>query len=127
MTQKNPSSGGFDDAAEAMKSRLRTDLRPAMVAKDSLRVRVLRALIAAIDDAQAVPPGDQHARYVVHAFGDRSAEVPRLQLAEEDVQRLLAHEAAARTTAGGEMERLGQNDRAQDLSSEAAIIKSYLW
>jgi hypothetical protein len=88
-------------------------------------VRVLRALVAAIDDAQAVPPGEQHARYVVHAFGDRSAEVPRLRLTEEDVRRLLAHEAAARTSAAAEMERLGQNDRAKELHKETAVIASY--
>jgi hypothetical protein len=118
-------SAGLEDAAEVMKSRLRADLRSAMLAKDPLRVRVLRALVAAIDDAQAVPPGEQHQRYVVHAFGDRSAEVPRLRLAEEDVQSLLAREAAARTSAAAEMERVAQNDRAQDLSKEAAIIASY--
>jgi uncharacterized protein len=114
-----------EDAAEAIKSRLRPDLRTAMVARDALRVRVLRALIAAVDDAQAVPAGDRHARYIIHAFGDRSVEVPRLSLAEEDVRRLFAHEAATRRSAAAEMRRLAQDDRAEDLLREAAIIASY--
>jgi hypothetical protein len=118
-------SAGLEDAAEVLKSKLRRDLRSAMLTKDPLRVRVLRALVAALDDAQAVPPGEQHARYIVHAFGDRSAEVPRLSLTEKDVQALLARETAARTAAAAEMERLGQNGRAQDLHKEAAIVASY--
>jgi hypothetical protein len=124
MTQRDAFAA--DDAAEAMKSRLRTDLRSAMVAKDPSRVRVLRALITALDDAQAVPVGDQHLRYAVHAFGDRSAEVPRLRLTEEDVQRVLAHEAAARTAAAAEMRRLGDDERAQNLDREAALTVGYL-
>ena len=125
MTQEEPSGPALDDAAEAIKSRLRADLRSAMVAKDTLRVRALRALIAAVDDAQAVPLADPLARYVVHAFEDRSVEVPRLSLAEEDVRRLFAHEAATRRSAAAEMRRLAQDDRAEDLLREAAIIASY--
>jgi len=52
-------------------------------------------------------------------------EVPRLRLTDDDVQRLLRHEAAARTSAAEEMERLDQNERAQELRLEAAIITRY--
>jgi len=125
MTEQEAPGPAVEDPAEAIKSRLRADLRSAMIAKDALRVRALRALIAAVDDAQAVPPAAGQPRYVVHAFGDRSVEVPRLRLTDDDVQRLLRHEAAARTSAAEEMERLDQNERAQELRLEAAIITRY--
>lgn len=119
-------SASPEDAADVLKSRLRSDLRAAMLAKDPLGVRVLRALVAALDDAQAVPPGDQHARYVVHAFGDRSAEVPRLSLTEAETRALLTREADARRAAAVEMRRLGHEERAQDLDREAALTAGYL-
>jgi uncharacterized protein YqeY len=126
MTQEEASGSAVEDPAEAIKSRLRADLGSAMGAKDAVRVRALRATIAAIDDAQAVPVNDQHLRYVVRAFGDRSAEVPRLGLTAEDVTRVLTYEAAARSSAAAEMERLHQTGRARELHEEAAIIASYL-
>jgi hypothetical protein len=125
MTEQAPNGPTSEDAAEVMKSRLRTDLRSAMLAKEHVRVRVLRAVIAALDNAQAVPIGDRHARYVVHAFGDRSTEVARLALGAWDVQHLLTGEAAARTSAAEEMERLRQTGRAEELHREAAVIAEY--
>jgi uncharacterized protein YqeY len=125
MTQQEAPGPTVEDPAEAIKSRLRTDLRSALIAKDAPRVRAARALIAAVDDAQAVPPADGQPRYVVHAFADRSAEVPRLRLTDDDVRRVVGHEAGIRTSAATEMERLGQIERARELRLEAAIITRY--
>lgn len=43
-------------SATALKQRLREDLKSAMQAKAADEMRVLRALIAALDNAEAVPP-----------------------------------------------------------------------
>ena len=43
------------DAAEAMRQKLQTDLRAAIKGRQALDVSVLRGLIAAIDNAGAVP------------------------------------------------------------------------
>ncbi len=50
--------------------RLRTDLKAAMLGRRVAEIEVLRSLIAAIDDAQAVPVSSLHETYVVRAFGD---------------------------------------------------------
>ena len=51
----------------------RADLKNAMQAKASDEVRVLRTLIAALDNAEAVPGGD--GPYVARAFGAFSSAV----------------------------------------------------
>lgn len=114
------------DAAAAMKARIRLDLTAAMKARRAAETGVLRALLAALDNAEAVPVGQAHDRHVVRAFGDPSAETPRLLLNEADVRRLLQREAAEREDAAIELERLGELDDAQRLRREASLVERYL-
>jgi hypothetical protein len=97
-----------------------------MRARASGEVALLRVLIAAIDNAQSVPLGEGHQRYVELKFRDGSAEVPRLDLSEEDLGALLTREAAARDAAALEFDRLNQAERAQVMRDEAALIRRYL-
>jgi hypothetical protein len=97
-----------------------------MKARASGEVSLLRVLIAAIDNAQSVPIGDGHQRYVERPFGDGSAEVPRLALSEADLAVLLKREAGARDAAAAEFERLGQGERAQVMRDEALWVRRYL-
>ena len=85
----------------------------------------IRDLIAALDNAEAVPIGDRHERYVVHAFGDRAVEVARLTLSSTDVTAIFANEIAARTEAAAEMASLNRSAEAEGLAAQAAIIKDY--
>jgi uncharacterized protein YqeY len=110
----------------ALQARLREDLRAAMKARASGEVSLLRVLIAAVDNAQSVPVGDGHQRYVELKFGDGSAEVPRLELSEADLTLLLEREAAARDAAAAELDRLGQAGRAQVMRDEAGWVRRYL-
>ena len=68
------------DAAEAMRQRLQSDLRSAIKARAVRDVTVLRQLIAAIDNAGAVPlpPKAQQV----------SSEVERRSLRFDDIQAL---------------------------------------
>lgn len=116
----------MDDAAETMKVRLRADLKVAMTARETARVAVLRALIATLDNAQAVPVGEGHQRYQELAFGDRAAEVPRLSLKPGDVRALFAAEADSRRGAAAQMRVHGQSARADVLLAEAAVVERYL-
>lgn len=109
-----------------MKVRLRQDLLLAIRGRLKARVRVIRNLVAALDNAEAVPIGDQHARYVVHTFGDKVAEVPRLTLSSADVAQILAREIAARQEAALQMTSLSRSAEAEELSLEAAIIEEYV-
>lgn len=112
--------------AEAMKARLRGDLKAAMQANRALETGVLRGLIAALDNAEAVPVGDAHDRYAAKMFGDGSAETPRRDLNEADVQALLEREVATRLDAAQDVEGLGQDEWAAKLREEAAIAMRYV-
>jgi len=114
------------DAAAALTARLRDDLKAAMKARNALDIAVLRVMIAALDNAQAVPLPEGRQRYVVREFGDGSAEAPRLRLAEEDIRRLLSQEVRDREDAATQFEDLGRADRAASLRAEAAIVSRYL-
>jgi len=115
-----------EDAAEAMSDRLRADLKTAMRERRQDEVRVLRSLIGAIDNAQAVPVAPGHQPYVAQAFGEGAAEVPRLVLSGADVARVLAEEVSSRENAAEDMARLGQVERAALLREEAGIVRRYL-
>jgi uncharacterized protein YqeY len=119
-------SDSGEDAAEVTKLRLRRDLKASMEARDGFEVSVLRALIAALDNAQAVPAQDKHTRYVVRKFGDPATEVPRQRLDAGEVQMLLEGEIKSRRDAADQLEQLGKMDRATDLRAEAAIVAQYL-
>ena len=114
------------DAVEALKIRFRADLKLAMRARSALEIGALRALIAALDNAQAVPVGDAHKRYVVHAFGDAAVEVPRLVLDAGEVQRLLQAEVASRRAAADQFDQLDRPERAAELRAEAAVVARYV-
>jgi uncharacterized protein len=112
--------------AEIVKQTLRADLRAAMRAREALRVRVLRDLIAALDNAEAVPLGERHERYVELAFGDPAAQAQRLSLTEADVTRVLETEAESRRTTAADLETRGQTARAAELLTEAALVARYV-
>ena len=106
-------------SAAAFRERLRDDLKAAMRARNEADVRALRALGAAIDNAEAVPLGDEALR----RFGD--GEIARRELSDADIAGLLARERDERLDAAAEFERLGEASEAERLRSEAALIASY--
>lgn len=118
MTDESP--------ATAMKRRLRDDLKAAMQARRLGEVRLLRGLIAALDNAEAVPLAAGHERYVLLDFGDGSAEDPRRALGAAEVEGLLRSEQAERQAAAAELGALGRTEAAQTLIEEAAVVGRYL-
>lgn len=108
-----------------MKARLRTDLVAAQKARQPDVIKVLRGLIAALDNAEAPPPRLDPAAES-RAFLDGSAEVARLALDGAQVRSVLSREADERDQAAAEMDRLAQADRARALRAEAALIRQYL-
>ena len=111
-------------SAGALKERLRADLKAAMQARAADEVRVLRSLIAALDNAEAVPAAGTH-KYVPRAFGDPSGEVARQVLDGEAVDAVLASEIDARLSAGAVYERHDRPEDADRLRTEAALIAGY--
>lgn len=113
------------DASTSTKDLLRKDLRVALRAREALTVSTLRSLIAAIDNAQAVPVADAHQRYIVRPFSDGSAEATRRALSETDVRRILEEELAVRARSATECECHGRLEAASRLRAEAAIVARY--
>lgn len=117
------------DAAEALRSRVQTDLRRAMKARDAEAVSALRLLIAAIDNAGAVPVPDGPigpgvtSPYVATATGP--TEVARASLSEDDATALLEREVDLRRAAADEHRRLGRDVEAEQASRAAALIARY--
>jgi uncharacterized protein YqeY len=115
-----------NDLALPFTDRLRADLKIAMQARAREEAAVLRALIGAVDNAQAVPLDPARKPGESAAFGDRANEVARRALGADDLRGILAAQIAERETAAQELERLGRADRAEMLRAEAAIVARYL-
>ena len=113
------------NAAEAMKARLRADLKAAMRSRCASEAQVLRMLLGAIDNAEAVPLPHGERGYVVRAFGE-AAEKPRLLLTAADVLAVIRRHVETSRAAAAEMERVGQPDRADTIRAEAVIAERYL-
>lgn len=113
-------------SAVALKQRLRADLKAAMQARASGEVRLLRTLIAALDNAEAVPGAGLVDKYVPRSFGDPSGEVARLELDDAAVGRLLASEIEARLAAADDYERHGETGEARRLRDEAVLVARYV-
>jgi len=108
-------------SAAALKQRLRADLKAAMQARVTGEVGVLRALIAALDNAEAVPTEGYRPR----ALGASPGDVARRQLDGKMVAALLADEVEARLAAAADYERHGRSADADRLRSEVAIVSHY--
>jgi uncharacterized protein YqeY len=108
-------------SAVALKERLRADLKAAMQARSSDDVRVLRSLIAAVDNAEAVP--GEH-KNIQRAFGDPGSEVARRELDGEDLAALLEREIEERLAAAAGY-GASRPDAATRLRAEAALIAGY--
>jgi hypothetical protein len=111
---------------DAVKARIRTDIRAAMSAKHMNEARVLRTLLAALDNAEAHPVAPRHAPYVEHAFGDKAVEVARKVLTADDVEVVLKAEHEERVTAARELELHGKAAAASALKAEAALVARYM-
>lgn len=114
------------DESQSFLAMLKADLRTAMRERKATEVTTLRGLISAIDNAQAVPVGNRHDKYVFHAFGDSAVEVPRRALSQDDIRQLVEAEIRARNDAAADYQRLGRDDKAQELTNEVEILSRYL-
>lgn len=114
------------DAGAEMKTRLRTDLRIAMKNGRTGDAKLIRALIAAIDNAEAPPAMAGQGAMAQHDFRSGSAEVERLLLGRSEVRAAVLAEIGEREHAAGEMERLGRAELAETLRAEIALARCYV-
>lgn len=116
----------IENAVTLLKTRLRADLVAAMKAGARDEVALLRTLLGALDNAEAVAVAPVSAALVQHDFYSGSAEVARRVLDRADVVALLTREIAEREAAATQFTRLGKADHAQKLSREADLVRRYL-
>ena len=112
-------------AAFALKQRLRAELKTAMQARAADEAALLRALIATLDNAEAVPLPDAKSSAPSRPFGDPAGEVARRDLDIAQVEALLAHEEAERLAAAADYERHGRPEEAERLRAQVERIASY--
>lgn len=112
--------------AEAMKADLRRDLVAAMKRGDKAEVALLRQLVAALDNAEAVPVAEERASAIPLPFGSGATEARRHHLTEDDIRALLRWEMDERTAAAAEFARLGVEARATALAAEVELIGRYV-
>lgn len=104
-----------------LRQQLKVDLREALKARQKEAVTALRILLAAIDNAEAVPTDPSFV-----PITGRTNDVPRKLLTEAEVQQILRAEAAKQREALAECERLGQDNIAQQIRSELSVMSRYL-
>lgn len=114
------------DPAKLLKARLRRDLTAALLARRSGEVRVIRTLIAAIDNAEAVEVAPGDSKYSAQRFGDEQVEVPRRRLSAEELDTIIANERDERLSVAVQQEAAGNASRSSELREESRILQSYL-
>ncbi|MFN8683126.1 hypothetical protein ACDP63_18615 [Paracoccus sp. P2] len=105
---------------------MRADLRAAMKEGRGGDARLIRSLIAAIDNAEAPPARVGSGAAEQHRFLSGSAEVERLSLNADRVRAILMAEIDEREQAAAEMDRLDRPDRADAVRAEARLAAGYL-
>ncbi|MBX7185043.1 MAG: hypothetical protein K1Y01_07850 [Vicinamibacteria bacterium] len=115
-----------EDAGGETKARLRADLLAAMKEKRTVEAKVLRTLVAAIDNAEAPEAHPGETAMTHHHFHSGSAELERLLLSRSRVRDVLLAEVLERERAAAEMERLKERGRAEALRAEALLARRYL-
>lgn len=105
--------------------QMKADLLAAMKARQPSTVSVLRSTLAAIDNAGAV---EVDASYVPVAGTQdgRPHEVPRKELSEAQVMKLVRAEAEERRSKAEQYEHLGKHDEAAQLRAEFDVLNRYL-
>jgi uncharacterized protein YqeY len=99
----------------SLRHRLRDDLAQARKSRDNDLASLLRTLITAIENAEAVDTSQ--------AGG--ATEVPRRDLSNDDIEAILRHEAADLRQAADHHAQLGNEEEAARLRSLSEVPDRY--
>jgi len=86
---------------------IRQDLTDAMKARDAVRLRSLRAIIAAVQEAEVAGP-------------------EATTLTDDEVQKVIAAQVKRRVEAAEAFDEAGRTERAADERAEKAVLEAYL-
>ena len=111
-------------------TRLRGDLTAALKARDSVTVAALRSALTALDNAGAVEAPASLVEGTEHiagaAAGVGSTDIARRVLTENDVRAILRSQIEEHARAATEYARIGRDDIAERLQSEAEVLAAYV-
>ncbi|MFF4712584.1 hypothetical protein ACFY2V_14430 [Streptomyces eurythermus] len=100
-----------------------------MRARDKAAVSALRATLAALDNAEAVPVGEAELRGVAlerSPVGAGTTEAARRELSEREVIDVVRAEAGERLDAAAQLTAPAHADRAARLRAEAGVLLGFL-
>lgn len=113
----------------SLRVRMRQALPEAMRARDKVAVSALRATLASLDNAEAVPVDEAELRGLAleHApAGVGVTEAARRELSERDVTDIVRAEATERLDAAAQLATPKHADRVARLRAEAAVLLRFL-
>lgn len=105
------------------RDRIQQDLTAAMKARDQVTTRVLRSLLSAIGNAEAVEMGEEPKAATLDAY---SADVARRQLTDDDVARIVVAEIAERREAIDTYLRIDRSDLAEAMEAEIEVLGRFV-
>jgi hypothetical protein len=116
---------------QTLRDALRRDLAKAMKAREPDAVSALRTAIAAIDNAEAVPPVDENlVETSGHIAGARAglgaAEAGRLNLTASQQLDIVRDQISGYAAEADHYDALGQHDAATRLRGQAGVLTAYL-
>ncbi|WP_413576178.1 hypothetical protein ACLVWU_17485 [Bdellovibrio sp. HCB290] len=100
---------------DKLRANLSVQLKAAMTKRDQVATSALRAVMGTLDNASAVPLSSV-------AETDRS-EIPRRELSQSDIDRILDAEIEVRLHALAEFQRLGNAAEVSAIERSIEIIK----
>jgi uncharacterized protein len=113
----------------SLRARMRQALLEAMRARDKAAVSALRATLAALDNAEAVPVDGAGTRGLAieqSPIGAGATEAARRELSERDAADIVRAEATERLEAAAQLTAPAHADRATRLRAEAAVLSRFL-
>src|SRR5436190_23310647 len=113
----------------SLRLRMRQALPEAMRARDKAAVSALRATLAALDNAEAVPAEEAEIRGMAleqSPVGAGTTEAARRELSEHNVVDIVRGEAAERLEFAAQLTAPAHADRAARLHAEATVLLRFL-
>lgn len=119
--------GRFTVLGMSLRVQMRRALTEAMRARDRNAVNALRATLAAVDNAEAVPLDEAELSAVADGpVRAGTTEVARRELDEEAVAGIVRAEVDERLEAAAQLTAVAQEDRAARLRTEAEVLVGLL-
>jgi uncharacterized protein YqeY len=116
--------------AEGLRERLRDGLRGAMKRRDKAATAAFRTALGVIDNAEAADvshtPAAEAGTIAGGVAGLGAGEVPRRELADDELVARLRDEVARWASTATDCERVGRTDDAARLRAEIAALQPFL-